>query len=358
MAVLGILLLLVVQGCGHFRTHAPREYVYVWVKEMFLRDRVAPVNKRVARVVNGDRLRVLEHNGRFMKVKTPDGSIGWLADQTVIDQQTYDKFADLAKDNAHDPVLSHGILRENYWMRDAPGRQSDRFFLLQRNEKLDLLRRASVPKPEPPGVLPRAGNDGKAAEPPAPELEDYWLARDAAGHVGWIRGRTLDEDVPRDVAELSVGLKVVEARVLRTVIDPDSDRPNHEVPEYVVALAPWKDGLPYDFDQIRVFTWNVRRHRWETAFRDRDLEGFLPVTVSQQTFRDRADPVFSFRVAVGDSARINPQTGLPEAGNAATETWRLEDTLVRKVSGPDAQREPASGKKKEHRRKRLHRHNG
>lgn len=343
----GVLLaLLALQGCGRFRPHIARNYVYVWVKDMDLRDRVAPVNTRVARVVNGDRLQLLERDGRFLKVKAPDGKVGWIADQTIIDQATYDKFAELAKENAHAPVLAHGILREYYWMRDAPGRESDRFYLLHRNQKLELLRRASVPKPEAPGVSAKPGAP--------PDLEDYWLARDAAGHVGWVWGRTLDEDVPQDVELLAIGEKVLEARVLRTVTDPDSDRPNHEVPEYVVALAPWKDGLPWDFDQLRVFTWNVRRHRWETAWRDHDLEGFLPITVSQQAFDGRTEPVFSFRAATGGSARIDPKTGFPEAGTSATETYRLDDTLVRKVSGPELEPVPGAQKKMGLRQNRRH----
>lgn len=342
------LALLALQGCGHFRHRGSHQYVYVWVKDMYLRDRVSPVNTRVTRVVNGQRLQVLEQDGRFTQVKAPDGKIGWLAQETVLDQQTYDKFAELAKENASDPVLSHGRLVYSYWLRDAPGLKSDRFYLLGPNTTVDLLRRASVPRPLPPGVTPKPGAP--------PEMEDFWLARDSAGHVGWVRGGDLDEDVPQDVEMLAIGEKVLEARVLRTVIDPDSGRPKHEVPEYVVALTPWRqNGLPYDFDKIRVFTWNVHRHRWETAYRDSDLEGYLPITVSQQTFNGKTEPVFSFRVATGDSAHIDPKTGLAVAGTSAMEVYRMEDTIVRKVSGPDLRHEPDGGKKIAERENRRHR---
>jgi hypothetical protein len=37
--------------------------------------------------------------------------------------------------------------------------------------------------------------------------------------------------------------------------------------------------LPYDFDSWRVFLWNRRRHRYETSYRQHDLEGYFPVHV-------------------------------------------------------------------------------
>lgn len=333
--LLGLLLL---QGCGRFAPHETREYVYVWARGTYLRDRVAAVSNRVAEVVNGQRLQVVEHGRRFLKVKTDKGEIGWIEDHGVIGQQVYDKFTLMEKANANDPVVATAVLRDDYWLRDAPGRTSDRFYLLPENDKLQLLMRASVPKPEPPQAIPlpvekpvnRAKNLGPP-QPPLPNLEDYWLIRDSAGRVGWVRARTLDEDVPDAIAGLAEGQKIVGAYVLRRVYDPDANLPGDRVPEYLAVLAPWKDGLPYDFDQVRVFTWNLKKHRYETAYRERNLTGYLPVTVTEQTLNDQQEPTFSYRVATGDQIALNPQTGMVKPGETVTESFRLEGVIVRRI---------------------------
>lgn len=343
--------LLLLSGCGRFSPAASREYVYVWAKQDFLHDRVAPVNNIVATVTNGERLEVLEHGGRFLKVKTPQGQIGWIEEHGILTRQTADKFAQLAREHAGDPVVASGVLRDEYWMRDAPGRESDRFYLLPENTKLQLLERASVPRPEPPQPLPLPAKGDKAT-PPAPAMEDYWLARDSAGHVGWVRSRTLDENVPDAIATLAEGQKIVAAYRLRTVSDPDAGTPNGQVGEYLTLLDSWQDGLPWDFDQVRVFTWNTRKHRYETAWRERNIEGFLPVTVSQQTFGREQDPVFSFRVATTSGAAFDPKTGLPQPGPTAVESYRMEGVIVRPIAGPSPQPEARPQKKLERRAKR------
>jgi hypothetical protein len=347
-AAVALFALALLGGCGHFTPHAHRDYVYVWMRELYLRDRVAPVNERVARVVNGNRLEVVDREGRFLQVKTSEGKVGWVEEHEVLSQATYDKFRQLAKDNADAPVLSKGILRERYWLRDAPGRESDRFYLLRPNTKLELLARVSVAKPEAMPLLPNANSK----TPAAPPMEDFWLARDPAGQVGWVRGGALDEDVPEDVAVLVPNEKVVAAYVIRTVSDPEANAPNGQVPEYLAALTPWKAGLPYDFDQIRVFTWNVRRHRYETAYLEHDLEGYLPVKVGQQTFGRETDPVFSFEVATNGSARIDAKTGRAEPGTAATESFRMEGVIVRKIAGPESKKKIGNAGKQHIRRGR------
>ncbi len=73
--------------------------------------------------------------------------------------------------------------------------------------------------------------------------------------------RRLDVDVPDEIAGYSEGQKIVGAYVRTKVYDAESSLPDKMVPEYVSVTNAYKDGLPYDFDQVRVFTWNTKKHR-------------------------------------------------------------------------------------------------
>ena len=366
------LLLLFVGGCSRFHPKPSTEYVYVIAKETFLRDRVAAVSNRVGNVTNGQRVQVVEHGRRFLKVKTDKGEIGWIEEHGVIDQATYQQFADLQKQHANDPVIATATLRDDLYLHDKPGRLTDRFYLLPENDKLQMLVRASVPKTAPPQAMPPAprpsvrkdaakndaaktnaakGNAVKPGSAPAasaaaaaepPLMEDWWLVRDSQGRVGWMLSRRLDVDVPDAIAGYAEGQRMVGAYPLTTVNDPESKFPDGKVIEYVTVLSPYKDGLPYDFDQVRIFTWNVKKHRYETAYRLRNLQGYLPVHVSTQAFdKIGTVPVFSLKTATDDTIAIDPATGAARPANTVTQTFRLEGVIVRKVEPPSATPPPA-----------------
>jgi SH3-like domain-containing protein len=341
-------------GCTRLREHLKPEMVYVVAKQTYLRDRVAAVSNRVALVNNGEPLEVVEHGRRFLKTKTAKGEVGWIEDHMVIDQATYDQFAALGQQHAHDPVVATGVLRDDLYLHVKPGRETDRFYLLPENEKLQLLIRASVPKPAPPqGLLPAphptAGTKGKKAgspsakttlpgEPAVP-MEDWWLVRDSRGQVGWMLSRRLDVDVPDEIAGYSEGQKIVGAYVLTRVNDPASSLPDKMVPEYVSVTNAYKDGLPYDFNQVRVFTWNVKKHRYETAYRQRNVEGYLPVKVSQgKNAQGQSVPEFSITVAIGDEVKVDPLTGTARPAQTDVLRYQLEGGMVRRVTagGPGA----------------------
>jgi SH3-like domain-containing protein len=368
-----VALMVALSGCTRLREHLKPEMVYVVAKQTYLRDRVAAVSNRVALVTNGQPLEVVEHGRRFLKTKTSKGEVGWIEDHMVIDQATYDQFIALQQQHAHDPVVATGVLRDDLYLHVKPGRETDRFYLLPENQKLQLLIRASVPKPAPPqGFLPTAhpaagtkvkntGAPGSAkpalpGEPAVP-MEDWWLVRDSHGQVGWMLSRRLDVDVPDEIAGYSEGQKIVGAYVLTKVYDPDSSLPGKMVPEYVSVTNAYKDGLPYDFDQVRVFTWNVKKHRYETAYRQRNLEGLLPVSVSEtKNAQGQPVPVFSITVATSDEVKVDPLTGAARPAQTAVLRYQLESGMVKRItpagtpgSDPVAAKSTPSG---------THRHHG
>jgi SH3-like domain-containing protein len=367
--------LAVVCGCGRIH-HERHETVYVTARQMYLHDRVAAVSNRVAQVNNGQPLEVLEHGRRFLKVKTQKNEIGWIEEHAVIDSETYEAFAQLAEQHKKDPVIATAVLRDDIYLHLTPGRKSDRFLLLPANAKLQLLTRASVPKAPLPGMgpverkpatppassdktphpgLPPANKSAAApAKPPAPAahlpatpdapppiMEDWWLIRDAQGNAGWLLAGRIDVDVPDEIAQYSEGQRIVGAYMLTKITDPESSVPNHEVPEYVMVLEPPKAGLPFDFDQVRVFTWSVKRHRYETAFRLRPIQGFLPVTISRVPGPGGSVPAFSFLLGNGDNVSIDPQTGITRPVAPRTINYEMIDTVVKRI-GPDLAPIPSS----------------
>ena len=151
----------------------------------------------------------------------------------------------------------------------------------------------------------------------------------------------LDVDVPLEIAQYAEGQRLVASFVLDRVTDGDK-----QVPQYLVLFTENKDGMPFDYNQVRVFTWNVRKHRYETAYRERNLIGVLPLTISHETFDKEGDlPVFTVRVK-------------DDAGNVTERKYKLNTPIVRRVLAPGEQpavshRSSPPVRKKKKRQKKL-----
>ena len=339
-------------GCSRLRPKPAAQYVYVTAKQTFLRDRVAAVSNRTGEVTNGEKLVVLERARRFVKVRTPRGEIGWIEEKLTADQALADKFDALRVAHQSDPTVAQATARDEVYLHIAPGRETDRFFRLAEGDKLSLLSRAIVAKPVPPGAVvakAAAAEAGKAeSDAAAPVLEDWWLARDAKGDTGWIYSHLIDVDAPDALTRYAEGQRIVGAYVLAKVDDPDSGMLNNgvtvtSIPEYVTVLSPYKAGLPYDFNQVRVFTWNVKKHRYETAFREHDVAGYLPVTIASKTdpYGHSADsavplPTFSYKILAGDAMlpQPDPETGALMTGKMVTKTYRLNGNICQRILAP------------------------
>jgi uncharacterized protein YgiM (DUF1202 family) len=347
------LLCLGLAGCSHFHTKPRETYVYVTAKQTYLRDRVAAVSNRTGEVTNGEKLEVLDHARRFVKVRTPRGEVGWLEDRpnVLADQATADAFAALGKEYAKDPVVGQATVRDEALLHISPGRKAPSFYRLEENDQLQLLKRATVLKPVTPGAAPAVveTKPGAApAGPPPPVMEDWWLVRNARGETGWIYSRLIDVNAPDTLARYSEGQRIVGAYILGYADDPDSGMLDNgatvtRIPEYVSVLGPYKAGLPYDFDQVRVFTWNTKKHRYETAFREKNIAGYLPVTLGTATnpYGHTPDdamrlPSFTYLVLAGDQPMPTPDpvSGLIKPGRLIEKTYRLVGNITQRVIQP------------------------
>jgi len=276
----------------------------------------APV---VATARHGDRLEIIQHRRRFMKVRTPGGAEGWTEDHLLLSAQ---EIADLILVERRARTLPSQGLASTYEtlnVHTEPNRFSPSFLQIKEGEKVDVVAHALSPRapPQPKSLLPPRPKttpvhkhaDAKYQLPPQPSapppprnwlelsrtppvvlqaiaaekaaakaeaeralgFDDWSLVRTAQGQSGWVITRRLYMAIPDDVAQYAEGHRITSYFSLAEV--RDGDQVKHD---WLWTTAGSGDH-PYDFDSFRVFTWNLRRHRYETAFVQRNIEGYFPV---------------------------------------------------------------------------------
>jgi hypothetical protein len=323
----GLCLLAGCSGKGGSSNRA--EYAYVAVTEAGLRDHVATFYNKTGVVHNGERVQILERmqSKRFLRVRSPRGEEGWVQERYLADQPTFDQFQKLAEQFKSAPAQATATTEEQVKVHVLPGRKTAYLYLLNEKQKVDMLQRLPVDRNAAPLQLKDekqkdaddAPDEDKVksdnAVPPAVR-EDWWLVRDAQLRVGWVLGRTLYLQVPEEIAQYSEGQRIVAAYTLDEVQDEGK-----KVSEYMVLFTE-KEGLPYDFSQARVFTWNARKHRYETAYRERELAGVLPVTLGKQEFEKEGNlRTFVLRVKEDD-------------GSVRERIYKFNPPIVRRVLAP------------------------
>ena len=127
---------------------------------------------------------------------------------------------------------------------------------------------------------------------------------------GWVIGRFIELDLPDAVREgaASANLRALAWFELNRVSDPAGDKP-----QYLVATVRGPEGQVCDFNALRVYTWYVKKSRYETAFIENGLCGQMPVRVGKGP---KGEPEFRFQVM---------------DGNKEERVYRLSQTVVRRV---------------------------
>ncbi len=297
-------------SCGRHRERV-LEIDYVSAPQVTLRDQVAQVYNKVGSAKNGDRVEVLDRERRFAKVRTANGQEGWVEQRYLVSQKVFDAFQSMVRQEKDAPVVGTATTRNETNLHVEPGRDTEHLYQVGEGAKVSVLKRATVEKNLPGAAVQAPVSGMKIIKP----MEDWWLVRDSQNHVGWVLGRMIDLDVPPDVAQYAEGQRITGCYVLNEVADGEK-----KVPQYLMLLTESKDGMPFDYNQIRVFTWNVKRHRYETAFRERNVNGALPVTISHEDFGKEGDlPTFTLHTKDAN-------------GNVADRKYKMNTPIVKRVS--------------------------
>lgn len=246
-----------------------------------------------ATVKRGERVEILQRRRRFVKVRTAANQEGWTEQGQLLTPAVYQRIEEIARQSAGLPSLGVYRARDKLNLHLEPHRWSPNLYQLKEDEKVDLLQRQVTQR--------TSGPAGPADAPPAPPgnsekpkpLDEWYFVRTTGepARAGWALARVLDADIPDEVAQYAEGRRITSYFALGEVVDGD------QVKKIWLWTTIERSTEPYDFDSFRIFNWGRRRHRYETAYIERRLKGFFPVSVVPRVeTRYGAGPGFSVMI--------------------------------------------------------------
>ena len=121
-------------------------------------------------------------------------------------------------------------------------------------------------------ALPDSPDDDDQPPKPVP-VDDWSLIRLKTGRAGWVLSGSLKMNIPDEVAQYSEGRRITSYFATGDVND------NGQVRHHWLWTTLSNNRVPYEFDSFRYFIWNLRKHRYETAYVERNLKGYYPTEV-------------------------------------------------------------------------------
>lgn len=280
-------------------------------------------SKLVTTLKHGDRVEIIGRRRRFYKLRTSSGAVGWADSWQLMSTAGMEHLRDLARQTAEAPSQGQATAYDSLNVHTAPNRQAPTIFQLTPGIKVEVIAHQKTPRvpyrppapllpsfesekasarkakrepkdPPPPrpaappvpkdwiaisGVVPKVT---AAPDPPAvtagesPIVNDLWtLVRAREGRSGWVLARMLMMDLPDEVAQYAERARI--AAFFK--VGESSDRSGASHTSWLWATAARTDS---DFDCLRLFSWNPRRHRYETSYIERNLSGFLPILIDRR----------------------------------------------------------------------------
>lgn len=331
---------------------------------------------------HGDPVDIIDLRRRFVKVRTAAGDEGWVDATQLLSREQMNRMRQQTENGKRLPSEGSATVYEALNIHIEPSRQSPAFAKIQEGKYVSVLAHRLSPRvgpaSPPPALLherpqpesrKQRREKGRVKGPPAPvppkapdnwedlsteriegsespadakarreseatarkleeskkpvALEDWTLVRTQDSQVGWVLTRNLTMAIPDEVAQYAGGARITSYFDLGEVKDEEKGVKHN----WLWTTA--SEQIAYDFDAWRVFLWNRRRHRYETSYRERRLEGYFPVRV------DPADPnVFgrTFHLVTKD-----------DDGKLRTRGYVFDGSRVHLVSTEDYRKDEATG---------------
>lgn len=285
-------------ACYHFvyksgRNQHEVELAYVLPQALPVFDTTAVIRTTIATLRSGQPVRVTERIGDWAHIALGDGREGWVKQKDLMNAATYKRGQALFEHLNNMQVQAAGHADDEINLHLYPLRDAPTLAEFSANQLLEVYGRRLVGRPPQPG------------SPAGAATRDVWYLVRGGGRAGWMLGRFVDLDPPKSLAAYAEGINMVAWLVLDTVSDG-----SQQVPQYLVAdRIGTRD---FDFNHIRVFTWWVKRHKYVTAYRESNLDGYFPITITH------AGTVPYFRLRLVD-----------KTGHKYQKVYGLFDTIVR-----------------------------
>jgi hypothetical protein len=315
---------------------------YVSEKSVTLWSSMAQVREPLGVLRYGDRVDMLAKRNDFVKVKTTAGAVGWVDGRLLMDPALWQRCEELLKRAEGLPVQASGRTKVATNLRVEPGRTAPRLYQFGRRVPVEVVARAVAD-------WAQASDEKENSEPQETKKEDWFLIRGLATRppgetsartavqpattepgdqtvpiAGWVIARFLELGLPDPVREgaSAANLRPIAWFELNRVEDPSGEKQ-----QYLLAAARGPEGQACDFSVVRVYTWNRKKSRYETAFIENELCGSLPIRI-------------------GKSATGQPEFRFVNADERKSErVYRLMQTVVRRVrEGDEAAKTPAGGR--------------
>src|SRR5712664_720873 len=310
------------------------------LSEAFVSEKVAPLLSSIAQgreqvgiLHYGERVDVVGKRNDFVKVRTNAGTVGWIESRQLMEPALWQRSVKLLDQTRGMPVQARGRTKVSTNLRVQPGRTEPRLYKFGRNVPMEIVGRAVA------DWVQVTDEKDAANEPQETKREDWFLVRGVATRspgeasaraaestnttqpgdqtapiAGWVVARFVELDLPESLREgaASANIRPLAWFELNRVSDPSGDKP-----QYLLAAARGPEGQVCDFTALRVYTWYVKKSRYETAFIENNLCGQLPIRVGKGP---KDEPEFRFRVL---------------DGKKEDRVYHLIQTVVRRIREPN-----------------------